>query len=262
VDAKDAVSAVSKPAIRISGLTYKYGDQVVLDGVDIDIAEGEIFVLIGPSGCGKSTILNLVCGMLRPTAGSVSCLGLSASGLSDQVSYMTQKDTLLPWRDALANAALPLELRGVAKKERRERARVVLDRVGLAGSEDKRPHQMSGGMRARLSLARALLSDKPVFLMDEPFAAVDALRRVRLQQLLLELWSSTNKTLVYVTHDLDEAVALGHRVAVMSAHPGRIALERTISAPHPRDVARFKSTPEAQEVYLDLWNCLEEQFQR
>jgi NitT/TauT family transport system ATP-binding protein len=218
--------------------------------------------LIGPSGCGKSTILNLICGMLKPTDGTLSCVGDAAGGLSKQVSYMTQKDTLLPWRDALDNAALPMELDGVPKIERRDRARDVLARVGLAGSENKRPHQMSGGMRARLSLARSLMSDKSIFLMDEPFAAVDALRRVRLQQLLVELWSTTHKTLVYVTHDLDEAVALGHRVAVMSAHPGRIALERTIAAPQPRDIARFKSTPEARSVYLELWNCLEDQFNR
>jgi NitT/TauT family transport system ATP-binding protein len=249
-------------AVSIENLSYRYGDQVVLEGLDMEVAEGEIFVLIGPSGCGKSTILNLICGILTPSAGRLTCLGDTRGGLSQQVSYMTQKDTLLPWRDALDNAALPLELDGVSKKERRVRAAAVLEKVGLTGSENKRPHQLSGGMRARLSLARALLSDKPVFLMDEPFAAVDALRRVRLQQLLVELWGSTGKTLVYVTHDLDEAVALGHRVAVMSAHPGRIALERTITAPQPRDVARFKSTAEAQEVYLDLWNCLEEQFDR
>jgi NitT/TauT family transport system ATP-binding protein len=200
--------------------------------------------------------------MLQPASGTLTCLGRTNAALSDQVSYMTQKDTLLPWRDAVANAALPLELAGVPRQERRDRAREMLERVGLAGAEAKRPHQLSGGMRARLSLARALLSDKPLLLMDEPFAAVDALRRVRLQQLLLELWSVANKTLIYVTHDLDEAIALGHRVAVMSAHPGRIVRERKISAAHPRDVARFKSTPEAQGAHLELWNCLEDQFGR
>jgi NitT/TauT family transport system ATP-binding protein len=258
----DTAGESAGKAIVLECLSYRIGDQTVLDDVNLVVERGEIVVLIGPSGCGKSTILNLVCGVLSPTSGRLTCLGRTTGGLSQHVSYMTQKDTLLPWRDAISNVALPLELAGVGKAERRQRAAQMMERVGLGGAEGKRPHQLSGGMRARLSLARALLSDKPVFLMDEPFAAVDALRRVRLQQLLLELWSTTDKTLVYVTHDLEEAVALGHRVAVMSAHPGQIALEREIKAEHPRDVARFKSTPEAQDAYLELWNCLEEQFNR
>jgi NitT/TauT family transport system ATP-binding protein len=173
---------------------------------------------------------------------------------------MTQKDTLLPWRSAVDNAALPLEIKGVPRQQRQQRARAELARLGLSGFEHSRPHQLSGGMRSRLSLARALLSDSDIFLMDEPFAAIDALLRVKLQQFLVDLWQATRKTIVYVTHDLSEAIALGHRVLVMSAHPGHISVERAISVPHPRDIARFRTTTVAQQAYAELWDELEKQL--
>jgi NitT/TauT family transport system ATP-binding protein len=246
-------------AISLSGIRFGYGDDLILEDIDLDVADGEILVLIGPSGCGKSTVLNLIAGARAPRAGAVTCLGAPVTGLNRSVSYMTQKDTLLPWRSALDNAALPLEIKGVPRRERHRLARAELARVGVAGFEQHRPHQLSGGMRSRLALARALLSDSPVLLLDEPFAAIDALVRVRLQELLLDVWASTRKTMVYVTHDLNEAITLGHRVAVMGTRPGRIAMVRGIAAPQPRDVARFRTTAEAQQLYVELWNALEEQ---
>jgi NitT/TauT family transport system ATP-binding protein len=242
--------------------SYRPDSPVILEDITLTAGEGEILVLIGPSGCGKSTVLNLVAGMLKPTEGTMESSGKPLTGLNRRVTYMTQKDTLLPWRNALDNAALPLEIRGVPKRARYERARQTLDRVGLAGSEDLRPHQMSGGMRGRLSLARSLLSDTDILLMDEPFAAIDALGRLRLQQLLVSIWEETRKTIIYVTHDLNEAVALGHRVIVMSARPGRLYLEQEIPTPHPRNVARFLTSPQARECHGVLWDALEKQLRR
>ena len=154
-------------------------------------------------------MLNMIAGTIQPTSGELTCLNSPITGLNQRVSYMTQKDTLLPWRNVLDNAALPLEIKHVTKKERYEAARAVLSRVGLDRVYEYRPHQLSGGMRSRLSLARALLSDADIFLMDEPFAAVDALSRLKLQQLVIDVWLETRKTMVYVTHDLYEAIALG-----------------------------------------------------
>ncbi|HLI14726.1 MAG TPA: ABC transporter ATP-binding protein [Acidimicrobiales bacterium] len=250
-------------ALEIDAVSFAFpGAAPILEEVTLRVDAGEIVALIGPSGCGKSTLLNLLAGALRPSAGEVRCFGRCVNGLNRRVVYMTQRDTLLPWRSALDNAALPLEIKKVPRAERYARARSVLELVGLAEAERRRPHQLSGGMRSRLSLARALLSDAEVFLLDEPFAAIDALLRIRLQQLLVDLWARTQVAIVYVTHDLNEAIALGHRVVVMSKGPGRVALERAIEAPHPRTVARFREEPEAQRAYSALWDALETQLPR
>jgi NitT/TauT family transport system ATP-binding protein len=248
-------------AIRLRGATLSYGSgPAVLQSLDLTVERGEIVAVIGPSGCGKSTVLNLVSGLVEPDQGTVECHGQPVHGLNRRVAYMTQRDTLLPWRTALENAALPLEIRGVHRRERLERAREQLARVGVADAADRKPHQLSGGMRSRLALACALLSDADILLMDEPFAAIDALLRVKLQQLLVDVWSETNQTIVYVTHDLTEAIGLGHRVIVMGAHPGRVELERTIEEPHPRRVGEFRTTPQAQQLYAELWRALEAQM--
>jgi NitT/TauT family transport system ATP-binding protein len=260
----DETDAPETPAaVELSAVTFGYpGGDEILHEVDLTVAPGEIVVLIGPSGCGKSTVLNLVAGMVRPSTGSLRCFGRPVDGLNRSVTYMTQKDTLLPWRNALDNAAVPLQIKGVPKKERRERARHELERVGLGDAADRRPHQLSGGMRARLALARSLLADGDIVLMDEPFAAIDALVRVRLQELLLGLWQEKKQTLIYVTHDLNEALSLGHRIVVMSARPGRISLIRAIPTPPPRDVIHYQATSEAREIYVELWGALEGQLKK
>jgi NitT/TauT family transport system ATP-binding protein len=247
------------PSVQVSSVHFGYpGLPPILEDVHLTVAAGEIVVLIGASGCGKSTLLNLIAGILTPTAGEISSAGRPVLGLNRGVSYMTQKDTLLAWRTALDNVGLPLEIKGVPRRERHERARQAIGRVGIPlTSEGLRPHQLSGGMRSRLALGRLLLSDAGIILMDEPFAAVDALLRVRLQQLLLDVWQETRKTIIYVTHDLDEAITLGHRVLVMDRHPGRVAHERPIPFPQPREAARFRALPEAREMYVELLDALE-----
>jgi NitT/TauT family transport system ATP-binding protein len=249
----------SPATIEFNEVNFAYpGASPILEGVNLTVTKGEILVLIGASGCGKSTLLNLIAGILRPTDGAISSDGRPVRGLNHSVSYMTQRDTLLPWRNALDNVGLPLEIKGVSRRERHESARRAIARVGIAPTAERlRPHQLSGGMRSRLALGRLLLSDTEIILMDEPFAAVDALLRVRLQQLLLDVWQETRKTIVYVTHDLDEAITLGHRVVVMARHPGRIAHERPIPFPHPRDVSRFRAQPEARSIYVELLDALE-----
>ena len=265
--ARDAATAAGLTAVTESALSLRevglsYPDAEILRGINIDVRRGEILGIIGPSGCGKSTILNLTAGLLHPTTGDITCFGEPVRGVNHRVTYMTQKDTLLPWRRGIDNVALPLEVKGVGKRERRDRARAAMARVGVSDAANRKPHQLSGGMRARVSLARALMSDTDILLMDEPFAAVDALRRVRLQQLLIELWEETKKTILYVTHDLNEAITLGHRVIVMSSGLGTVHLEKAISAPQPRDVARFHTTQIAQDLYAELWDDLEGQFQQ
>lgn len=245
-------------AISIENMAFAFpGVAPVMSGIDLRVQSGEIVVLVGPSGCGKSTVLNLIAGIHQPTGGRVTCFGKPVKGLNPKVAYMTQRDTLLPWRNTLDNAALPLEIKGVSRAERYQRARAELARVGVADAERRRPHQLSGGMRSRLSLACALLSDADILLMDEPFAAIDALLRVRLQQLLVDVWQETRRTMVYVTHDITEAVNLGHRVIVMGAKPGRIILEQSIDEPHPRRISSFRSTPKAVALQKELWDSLE-----
>ncbi len=252
--------APANSEIELRDLSFGYRTGApILEHIDLTINAGEILVLIGPSGCGKSTVLNLIAGMIKSTGGELLFDGAPVKGLNTAVSYMTQKDTLLPWRTAIDNTAMPLEIRGVGRRERRERAQAELDRVGVGGFESHRPHELSGGMRSRTAMARAMLSDAPTLLMDEPFAAIDALIRVKLQELLLDVWQKTQKTIVYVTHDLNEAITLGHRVVVMGARPGRVHLIREIDAPHPRDVGRFRTSAEAQQAYIELWDALESQ---
>jgi ABC-type nitrate/sulfonate/bicarbonate transport system ATPase subunit len=241
--------------IDAKNLAFAYGDHVILDNFNLEIKAGEIVALIGPSGCGKSTFLNLIAGIITPTAGGLSVHGAPVQGLSSSVSYMTQQDTLLPWRTALDNAALPLEIKHVPKQARYERARAELERVGVAEAEKRRPHELSGGMRSRLSLARSLLGDADIFLMDEPFAAIDAILRVKLQQLLVDLWTETHKTIVYVTHDLNEAICLGHRVIVMPSGTSGF-YEKVIDRPQPRDVGTFRTEREVQDIYAELWGAL------
>ena len=216
-------------AIRIEGVTKRFGGgPLVLDGIDLDIAAGEFVCLLGASGCGKSTLLNLIAGLDKPTAGHIDTPGAGSA-------VMFQESALMPWLSARRNVELALHLRGVPRRERREKALALLDTVNLADAADKRPHELSGGMRQRVALARALAQDRPVLLMDEPFAALDAMTRDDMQRLLADVWKETRKTVIYVTHNVAEAVYLADRVVVMSAHPGTVKTVMKIDLPRPRD---------------------------
>jgi len=231
---------------------------LAVDGVSFSVRAGEFLSLVGPSGCGKTTVLNVLTGLLaQGVEGCTEILGQPPRPGNPDVAYMLARDSLLPWRTAVGNASYGMEIRGVPAKEREGIARDLLRRVGLAGFEDAYPKALSHGMRQRCALARTFALGSPVFLMDEPFGALDAQTKLLLEEVLLDLWSSARRTVVFVTHDLAEAVALSDRVIVMSARPGRIVADVPISLPRPRWVRALQKSPQFHEVYSQLWGLLE-----
>lgn len=227
-----------------------------LDSISLTVDEREFVTVIGPSGCGKSTLLNVIVGLAAPSAGRVVFRGRPVTGLTPAIGYVTQRDNLLPWRTLIENVEIALELRGVARGERRRRAAGLLGQVGLAGFESHYPHELSGGMRQRANIVRTLIYDPELILMDEPFGPLDAQTRMLLQDSLLRLWAATGKTIVFITHDLVEAVALADRVVVMSSRPGRIKCIAPVPIPRPREVSRIHEHPAFGTIYGALWNEL------
>ncbi|MEE8442185.1 MAG: ABC transporter ATP-binding protein [Dehalococcoidia bacterium] len=215
---------------------FNVGDAVlqVLSEVDFHVEEGEFVAIIGPSGCGKSTLLNIIAGLEEPAQGTVWLHGQEASRRLGHVGYMHQKDLLLPWRTVLDNAILGLEVQGVPRSQARDRAMALTDRFGLKGFESMYPDSLSGGMRQRAAFLRTVLSERDVVLLDEPFGALDALTRAQMQEWLLDLWSSFRKTIVLVTHDVDEAVFLSDRIYVLTSRPGRVRMVLPVTLPRPR----------------------------
>jgi NitT/TauT family transport system ATP-binding protein len=230
-------------------------------GVDLAVAAGSIVALIGPSGCGKSTLLHMIAGLYEPTSGQVVYAGRRVSSVNTAVGYMTQKDSLLPWRTVQDNVALPFELAGQSRAERRGRAREILDRVGLGGFETRYPSELSGGMRKRAALARMLLYRPETFLLDEPFAALDAQLKLAMHALLLRLWAEGKQTIVLVTHDLVEAITLSDRVVVLTRRPSRILLDQPVDLPRPRDVLNVRFTERFKEIYDILWERLRLEYE-
>jgi NitT/TauT family transport system ATP-binding protein len=206
-----------------------------LHDVDLSIAPGEFVCLLGPSGCGKSTLLGALSGHLAPSRGEVRIDGALVDGPHPDRGLVFQQHTLFPWKTVLDNVAFGLKMKGIARAERGERARALLSDVGLQGFESHYPSQLSGGMQQRVEIARVLINRPRVLLMDEPFGALDALTRARMQQLLLDVWSRVRTTVVFVTHDIDEALFLADRLLVMSARPGRIIEDRALDFARPRD---------------------------
>ena len=212
------------PAVRISHVSKRFGaGPVILDDISLDIAPGEFVCLLGASGCGKSTLLNLIAGLEPVTAGEIDTPATGSLPLSQGSAVMFQESALMPWLTARKNVELALRLRGIPRRERREEALRLLATVNLTDAADKRPHELSGGMRQRVALARALAQDRPVLLMDEPFAALDAITRDLLHEELERVWRTTGRTIVFVTHNVAEAVRLGQRVVLLSSRPGRVA---------------------------------------
>ena len=255
----DGADAGGEFAIRVSALSktlYPDGRPLpVLDGVDFHARRGEFVSIIGPSGCGKSTLLNIIAGLDSPTSGELAldgaAGGAAGAGRLGAVGYMQQKDLLMPWRDVLGNAILGLEIQGVPKREAVARAREHLARFGLDGFERAYPHELSGGMRQRAAFLRTLLAGHGVFLLDEPFGALDALNRSRIHRWLTGIWESMNKTIALVTHDVDEAILLSDRVYVMTARPGRVKMVRRVDLPRPR-AADAATSPEFVRLKAEL----------
>ncbi len=225
--------------------------------VDMTIADGDFVAFLGPSGCGKSTLLNIIAGLLAPSAGRVLHDGAPVVGPNRRVGYMTQVDSLLPWRTAEANIGLGLELRRVPKDRVAARVEEMLRLVKLEGFRRHFPVELSGGMRRRVALAQVLAYDPGTLLMDEPFGALDAQLKLVMQHELLQIWERTRKTVVFVTHDIGEAVALADRVVAFSARPGRVAAVHDIDLPRPRDVFRVRFQPRYQALCETLWAALE-----
>jgi NitT/TauT family transport system ATP-binding protein len=245
--------------IRLADVTHSFtlpdGRLKVLDGVSFAVGEREIVCVVGPNGSGKSTLLRLVAGLLTPESGTIEIDGRPVVASDPRVALVFQEPRLLPWRRAIDNVALPLELAGVSATDRRRRAAELVEVVGLAGFERAFPRQLSGGMRQRLALARALARDPSVLLLDEPFSALDALTRERFNAELLELWQRTASSIVLVTHSIAEAVFLADRVVVLSPRPGRVVADIPVELPRPRrldaiDEAAYSSTAAAVRAHL------------
>lgn len=261
---RDLIMESASPLIQMDGVQVVYETDeartVALQEISLDIAEGEFVAIVGPSGCGKSTLLNLVAGLRRPARGIVRYRAEPVLKPNNHVGFVTQQDNLLPWRTVEANVSLPLELRRVPKDERRRLVAAILSVVGLTGFETHYPAELSGGMRKRVTLARTLVYQPEALLLDEPFAALDAQLRTAMQQQLLAIWGSINTTVLFVTHDLEEALLLADRVVVISARPGVVTLDSPVDIPRPRDLEVLRIQPAFREMYARLWHHLKPQI--
>jgi ABC-type nitrate/sulfonate/bicarbonate transport system ATPase subunit len=247
--------------LEMRAITKSFGKVIALSGFKATVAPGEFVTVVGPSGCGKSTLFNMVAGLEEPDAGGIlrfegkSC---HAAELLGRVSFMPQRDLLLPWRNVIDNAILALEVEGTPRKEARAQALRMLPEFGLAGFESQYPHQLSGGMRQRVALMRTFLFKRDLMLLDEPFGALDALTRAMMQRWLLDVWQKHRRTILFITHDVDEAIFLGDRVLVMTARPGSVKLEQRVNLPRPRR-PEVVTSPEFINLKRILLDAIEEE---
>jgi len=260
-----AVRAI--PAVAFEGVTIRFrapsGEvHTVARDISFDIAEGTFLAIVGPSGCGKSTLLNAAAGLLFPPAGRVLVFGEALAGINKHATYLFQQDALLPWRSVLDNVMLGPLFRSMPRAAAMEEARRWIERVGLKGFEDRFPHQLSGGMRKRVAVAQSWIVNPRILLMDEPFGALDVQTRQIMENELLGLWQETRKTVLFVTHDLEEAIALADKVAVLSAGPARLKGVYEVDLPRPRDVAEIRLNPEFNRLYTRIWADLREEVKR
>ncbi|MFC9329337.1 ABC transporter ATP-binding protein [Kitasatospora sp. NPDC057015] len=252
------------PAIELVNATKRFRTpsgalHTAVRDLDLTVAQGEFVAVVGPTGCGKSTTLTLVSGLEEPTEGEVRVQGRPVEGIGDEVGFVFQQDAVFPWRTVLSNVMAGPRFRGVPAAEARERARDWLARVGLAAFEDRYPHQLSGGMRKRVALAQTFVNDPKILLMDEPFSALDVQTRALMSDQLLDLWAGTGSSVVFVTHDLDEAIALADRVVVMTAGPATVKEVFTVDLPRPRTVEAVRLEPRFIEIYREIWASLGEE---
>ena len=258
---------MSEPALSMDKITCTFVSRdnknekyTALRDATLHIAPGEFVSVVGPTGCGKSTLLNVGAGLLEPSAGSVRVFGQPLKGINHRAGYMFQGEALMPWRSALENVMAGLEFANAPKEQARAQAMDWLQRVGLSHAVNKYPHQMSGGMRKRAMLAQTMIRDPDIILMDEPFSALDIQTRQLMENEVLEIWMSQRKAVLFITHDLDEAIAMSDRVVILSAGPGtHIIGEFKIDLPRPRDVAEVRSHTRFTELHKAIWDVLREE---
>ena len=258
-----SVGRAGMPALALDAVTCTFAARdgavryTAVRDTTLDVQPGEFVSVVGPTGCGKSTLLNMAAGLLPPSSGRVLVGGTPLKGINGRAGYMFQADALMPWRTALDNVTAGLEFHGVTKADAAPRARDWLARVGLAGFEDRYPHQLSGGMRKRVALAQMLILDPEILLMDEPFSALDVQTRQLMENELLELWSANRKSVLFITHDLEEAISLSDRVVVLAAGPETRPIgEFAVDLPRPRDVAEIRMTPGFVAIHEAIWKVL------
>ena len=257
---------MAAPALSLDGVSCTFaarGDApsfAAVHDVSLTVEAGEFVSVVGPTGCGKSTLLNMAAGLLAPSAGGVRVFGEPLAGLNRRAGYMFQAESLMPWRTALGNVMAGLSFRGMPEPDARALATQWLQRVGLGAFGDRYPHQLSGGMRKRVSLAQVLVLDPDIILMDEPFSALDIQTRQLMENEVLDLWGAKKKAVLFITHDLDEAIAMSDRVVVLSAGPGsRVVGEFHIDLDRPRDVAEVRSQPRFVALHKAIWDVLREE---
>ena len=258
---------MSLPALQFEGVgcTFAARDRdasryTAVRDVSLTVEAGEFVSVVGPTGCGKSTLLNMAAGLLAPSSGQLRVFGEPLAGLNRRAGYMFQAESLMPWRTALGNVMAGLSFRGASDAEARALAAEWLQRVGLSAFGDRYPHQLSGGMRKRVSLAQTLVLDPDIILMDEPFSALDVQTRALMENEVLDLWGAKKKAVLFITHDLDEAIAMSDRVVILSAGPGSRPIgEFRIDLERPRDVAEVRATPRFVELHKAIWDQLREE---
>ena len=258
---------MTPPALELRDITVTFrspaapgGRYTAVESTSLSVGAGEFVSVVGPTGCGKSTLLNVAAGLLAPTAGQVQVFGVPLQGTNRRAGYMFQADALMPWRSTLQNVMVGLEYRGIPPAQARSQAQAWLERVGLGGFGDRYPHQLSGGMRKRTALAQVLALDPDIILMDEPFSALDIQTRQLMENEVLALWARKRKAVLFITHDLDEAIAMSDRVVVLSAGPATRPIgEFAIDLPRPRDVAEVRGDERFVALHTRIWEVLREE---
>jgi NitT/TauT family transport system ATP-binding protein len=261
-------AAVSRVAVHLSGVSIAYqlkdgGRYEAVAPATLSVSEGEFVSIVGPTGCGKSTLLNVAAGLIRPSSGRAEVFGRPLDGLNAEAGYLFQQDALMPWKTAIDNVAIGLEVAGTPRREALDTARGLLGQMGLRSFADRYPHQLSGGQRKRVGLAQTLARRPKILLMDEPFGPLDAQTRIIMGDLLLGLWQQDRKALMFVTHDLEEAIALSDRVVVMSSGPSsRLIGDFRIDLPRPRDIADIRVEPRFHALHREIWNTLKAEVRK
>lgn len=252
------------PAIELRGVTKRFltpsgGIYTALRDLDMSVEPGEFCAVVGPTGCGKSTTLGLISGLEPASEGEVEVFGKPVNGIAEGIGYVFQADAVFPWKTVLENVAAGPRYRGASNRDARERARDWISRVGLSGFEDRYPYQLSGGMRKRVALAQSLINGPRILLMDEPFSALDVQTRSLMENELLALWAASSASVVFVTHDLEEAISLSDRVFVITAAPGTVKSTYKVDLPRPRNVAEIRFQPRFAEIYEEIWKDLKDE---